>query len=277
MLNLALRAAIESAQQIRSSLRGNGAASIALPPGSSGLTSLDLEVVTARLNGEICEGKLRSTETFATGHAAGIMALQWASSLLDTGKTDWCIVGGVDSYLDVQRLESLDENDELHSANNPWGIIPGEAAAFCIVTTERFAFSHAIEVLARVESADCAYEEQGRSGAVCLGEGLTAVFRSVLAAIPETEKVGGVICDMNGEPSRTDEYGFTIARLSNHFKDASDVVTPADCWGDVGAASGLLFLGLAIVAARKHYAKGPRTLLWSSSKTGERAAALICT
>jgi 3-oxoacyl-[acyl-carrier-protein] synthase-1 len=80
---------------------------------------------------------------------------------------------------------------------------------------------------------------------------------------------------MNGEAYRADEYGFTIVRTSQHFASAGDFLAPADCWGDVGAATGPLLLALAVIAARKSYAPGPHALLWTSSEGGERSAALI--
>jgi 3-oxoacyl-[acyl-carrier-protein] synthase-1 len=54
-------------------------------------------------------------------------------------------------------------------------------------------------------------------------------------------------------------------------------VTPADCWGDIGAASGPLFANLAVAAGLRGYAKGPRTLIWASSERGDRAAAVVLT
>jgi 3-oxoacyl-[acyl-carrier-protein] synthase-1 len=80
---------------------------------------------------------------------------------------------------------------------------------------------------------------------------------------------------MNGEPYRADEYGFTVARTSERFVDAADFLAPADCWGDVGAASGPLYLGLAAAAGRRRYSQGPYWLAWTSSESGERCAALL--
>lgn len=88
-------------------------------------------------------------------------------------------------------------------------------------------------------------------------------------------RVDYTICDQNGEAYRADEFGFMLARLSEYFIDPSDYMAPADCWGDVGAASGPLCTNLTIFSAEKGYAKGPRTLLWTSSEGGERTAAII--
>jgi 3-oxoacyl-[acyl-carrier-protein] synthase-1 len=80
---------------------------------------------------------------------------------------------------------------------------------------------------------------------------------------------------MNGEPYRADEFGFACLRTKEAFESASDFVAPADCWGDVSAATGPLSLALSTIAFRKTYANGPFSFLWASSESGERASALV--
>jgi 3-oxoacyl-[acyl-carrier-protein] synthase-1 len=112
---------------------------------------------------------------------------------------------------------------------------------------------------------------------VCIGEGLTRALRRVLGALPPGAQVSDVYCDMNGEPYRADEYGFTALRIKQQLEAASEFVAPADCWGDVGAASGPLGLMLAAIAGHKAYSRGPIGLVWASSEGGERAGALLQT
>jgi 3-oxoacyl-[acyl-carrier-protein] synthase-1 len=80
---------------------------------------------------------------------------------------------------------------------------------------------------------------------------------------------------MNGEPYRADEYGFACLRANEWFASSSEFVSPADCWGDVSAATGPLCVSLSVIAARKTYSNGPLTLVWASSESGERAGALL--
>ena len=75
---------------------------------------------------------------------------------------------------------------------------------------------------------------------------------------------------MNGEPYRADEFGFATVRAGGLFRDPSAFTAPADCWGDVGAASGPLFLVLADAATRKGYAPGPALAAFTSSESGEQ-------
>ena len=75
--------------------------------------------------------------------------------------------------------------------------------------------------------------------------------------------------------SRADEYGFTVLRTREYLRAAGEFNSPADCWGDVGAASGPLHVALAAIAHHKRYARGPLSMAWGSSESGARGAALI--
>ena len=110
---------------------------------------------------------------------------------------------------------------------------------------------------------------------VCIGEGLTQAFRNALAVLPRGTNVTDVYCDMNGEPYRADEYGFTCLRTKEVFESASDFVAPADCWGDVAAAGAPLHIMLATVAGTKGYANGTIAFTCASAEDGERASALL--
>ena len=111
---------------------------------------------------------------------------------------------------------------------------------------------------------------------ICLGEGLTAtVGEAVRGLRVPAEAVDAVICDINGERYRGEEWGFVCLRLPFYFRDPTGYVSPADCWGDVGAASGPLFVALACEAGARGYARGPRTVLWASSEGGLRGACLL--
>jgi 3-oxoacyl-[acyl-carrier-protein] synthase-1 len=80
---------------------------------------------------------------------------------------------------------------------------------------------------------------------------------------------------MNGERYRGTEYGFAVLKTSGLFKDAAAFEAPADCWGDVGAASGPLYVSLVVEAQARGYGTGQLSLLWASSESGRRAAAIL--
>jgi len=86
------------------------------------------------------QGRFVAIASFPSGHAAGLLALGAAFEKLAQGAFDACVVAGVDSYLEPETLEWLEECDQLHGAgplNNAWGLIPGEAAgSVCLMREE---------------------------------------------------------------------------------------------------------------------------------------------
>jgi 3-oxoacyl-[acyl-carrier-protein] synthase I len=219
-------------------------------------------------------------ETIPGGHSAGLMALEAGLRQIQRSGNALCLAGGIDCYLEPETLEWLEKVDQFHGAgphNNAWGFIPGEAAGFCLLSAPEWEQKNGLRSLGTLLSVATAREKHLiKTEEVCLGRGLTEAFREALKALPVTGvQVDHVLCDMNGEDYRADEYGFTVARTSPHFVSAGEFQAPADCWGDVGAASGPLFVSLAVAAGQKGYANGPHTLVWTSSETGERSAALI--
>ncbi|MBE9569067.1 MAG: hypothetical protein IMF11_00435 [Proteobacteria bacterium] len=210
------------------------------------------------------------------GHSAGLMALEEGSKEINMRTCEFCLIGGVDSYIDPNTLDWIEDNEQLHIPVNAWGFIPGEAASFCLLCSQEIADKYNLPVKARLIAISTALEENRiKTETVCIGQGLTQAVKNCLKELPSECRIDYTICDQNGEAYRADEFGFMLARLSEYFVDPSDYMAPADCWGDVGAASGPLFINLIIFAAEKGYAKGPHTLLWTSSERGERSAAIV--
>lgn len=216
---------------------------------------------------------------FTVGHAAGVMALQAWGRKLAEGSLDGCVIAGVESYLAPTTLEWLEECDQLHGAgplNNAWGFVPGEAAGAVLLLGGDAMRKLGVEPLGRILSVGLGTEPNRiKTETVCIGEGLTAAFREGLAALPSDVCVTDVYCDMNGEPYRADEFGFACLRTRESFVSAADFIAPADCWGDVSAASIPLAMILSSIAGAKGYANGPHAFLWASSEGGERGAVLL--
>jgi 3-oxoacyl-[acyl-carrier-protein] synthase-1 len=222
--------------------------------------------------------RLASARYLPNGHSAGLMAVEEACKPGAMRPGGFCVVGGVDSYINFESMDWLESFGQIHGPGNAWGFIPGEAAGCCLLCDEETADRYELPILARIAMAATTTEPNRiKTKSICIGTGLTEVFRRVLPSLPADTRVDCTICDQNGESYRADEYGFSVIRTNKYFRDASDFVSPADCWGDVGAASGPLFILLATIAAQKGYGRGPWTLVWTSSEGGERSAALIHT
>jgi 3-oxoacyl-[acyl-carrier-protein] synthase-1 len=206
------------------------------------------------------------------GHAAGVSLIGEAIATIAREPEKLLLVGGVDSWLVPETLEWLDSLEALHSHVMPWGFCPGEGAAFCLFGGTRHGHAGpSVEGFGEAMEAN-----RIRTQTVCTGDGLSTAWRRALAGLAGTgQRVARIWCDLNSEPYRADEIAFSVLRTREHLGDEVDIITPADCWGDVGAAIGPLLLITAGYAAAKGYAPDPLSLVSASSEGGSRGALLL--
>lgn len=213
------------------------------------------------------------------GGASGSIAVQTACSEVAAGRTELALAGGVDSFIDWDVLEPLESAERIHSSVSQFGFCPGEAAAFCLLASDRAVRERGWNPLARMLAAATALEPHPiGTESVCIGEGMTAAMRQVLAVLAgRGRRVERLMSDMNGEPYRGDEFGFSMVRVSNHFVDGIDAETPADGWGNIGAATGPMLLALATAPAPDNgvHAHGAVAMAISASDSGYRTALLM--
>ncbi|HEY6924502.1 MAG TPA: beta-ketoacyl synthase N-terminal-like domain-containing protein [Steroidobacteraceae bacterium] len=210
------------------------------------------------------------------GHAASLVALQVAAQSVAAERMDVCIAAGVDSYHSPDTLEWLDSEGDLLSSANRNGFPPGEGAGACIIVSRAFAERHALPILAYIDAAGMGFEPNSiRSSQVCIGAGLTEALRNALTSLGPQQAISATYCDLNGQRYRSEEFSYALLRVQHAFADAHDYESPADCWGDLGAASGALFACLAIAAQLRGYAKGNHAILWTGSESGHRAAVVL--
>lgn len=226
-----------------------------------------------RLDGRAAFGPVRH---LMGGHAGGTGLIDVAARMIAEGRAELVLAGGVDSYLHPQTLDWLDEDERLHSEGNTYGFCPGEAAGFVLVAGVGAVRRLAVAPLLALVATGSSREPHVLKGAgICLGEGLAEAFQMLVPSLGEGHAVDRVICDMNGERYRANEYGLAALRVSRLFHNAANFDAPADCWGDVGAASGPLHVCLAVEAESRGYSVGPLTLISSSSESGQRSALLL--
>jgi 3-oxoacyl-[acyl-carrier-protein] synthase I len=211
-----------------------------------------------------------------SGHSGALLALQAALAAIQSGRSSSCLVVAADSCFDEKTLTWLDAARRLKSPSNSAGFIPGEAGSAIRLEPPASAQRRQAPVLAVIEAVATAREANSLlSGEVCTGDGLAAAIRSAIAAAPGAEEIDWAACDLNGETYRAAEWGYCQTRLGPILRGVRRVWHPADCLGDVGAATGAVLVSLVTQAFAKGYAPSGRCLLWTSSDDGARAAVVL--
>lgn len=246
---------------------------IALPEPRPGLP-VDIGRILATEQARCLDLPPDAVRTIACGNAGGLMAMQAAAQWLAQGKVKTVLVLGVDSYFDAGTLRSLEIHCRLKSSNVRGGFAPGEAAGAVFLMRSRAAESANPPIPARIRAVATAVEPHPlRASTPCIGEGLTAAISAATANLRlPAEQIAFTYCDLNGERFRSEEFMFAQVRTQDAFVDANNYLSPADCWGDVGAASGPLYVALASESKLRGYAKGNHAMLWAGSDGGHRAA-----
>jgi len=104
------------------------------------------------------------------------------------------------------------------------------------------------------------------------GDGLSEAFRQAFRDY-SGDPIKAVYGSMNGENYWVKEYGVAMTRNHSFFDEKVEHEHPADCYGDMGAATGPILMGLAAQGLLKQ-ARGLATYLVYSSSDGSWRAAV---
>ena len=236
----------------------------------------DLETRLPALIGALLKTKLHpGSASFPSGKTAVLHGLAEAERLICDGRAPYCIVAGVDSLLSAPALRAYESANRLLTSINSDGFIPGEGASAILVGplpksgTPILTCRGASRTL---EKAVVGSEEPLRA------EGLTEAVRLALEDAKETfDAVDYRIADLSGEQYGFKEAALAIGRAMRTLKREFALWHPADCLGEMGAASGPCVLGIALAASRKGYAPGPGVLCHFAGDGGERGAVILST
>ena len=221
-------------------------------------------------------GALPELETDAAHGSAPLFALERAMGPLSRGELDFALIAAIDLRADPAALVEGKAAERIIGPGRSFGHVPGEGASAVLVASERGLRRLGLPSRGTLLAATSAREPHPMgSGRPCVGTGVTQAVRQALAHLPPGARIDGVTCDLNGERFRTDEWGFTIARVVERLREPDVFVAPVVSWGDCGAANGPLLLALATSSASRSSGGGAHLLVWTSSDGDERAAALV--
>ncbi len=217
----------------------------------------------------------KESKGFTEGRASAILALAAGVERVASGKSPWCVIGGVDSQIDLSILATLDLKGRIRNAANPDGLAPSEGAAFLLLTTAAEAKRRKLRPLAKIVTCASGFEKGHiASEEPYRGDGLAETFTAAFDQAGDLNPVGCVYASFNGERYWAKEFGVAFLRNRAKFDPAHQMEHPAECFGDLGAAHGAALLALACLGIDGGYRRAP-TLVYSSSDHGRRGVALV--
>jgi 3-oxoacyl-[acyl-carrier-protein] synthase-1 len=212
----------------------------------------------------------RESKIIPRSQVSAVVGIQEAARLIDKGLVRFCIVAGVDSFLQQNVVEAYMQERRVLTPKNSNGFIPGEAGCAVLVGTA----DGAIEGELRVLGCGLAWEEATvTSGKPLRGDGLAEAMGTAFSEAGITIfEVNYRITDLDGEHYKFKEATIAPTRFHKKRKEGLfDLWHPIEYLGEVGAAIGSCVMGLALYADRKHYAPGPVVLCHFGSDDGERS------
>ena len=208
------------------------------------------------------------------GRAAGFQALSLAHNLIAQGVSPYVLVGAVDCMVDEKSLAHLEAKNRVLGQGIKDGFAPGEAAVFYLVSqgggngpNAEAAPSLPFECVNLGESMEPGHIYNDTA---YTGEALSDACRAAING-GNAQGFGAIVGTLNGESYYAKEWGVAQIRLQKHFTEQYQVEHPADCLGDLGAASGLVNLALVQTGLAKGQYRAD-VLLTASSELGERSA-----
>ena len=210
-----------------------------------------------------------------SGRAGGLLAVGRAAELIREESVDLMLAGGIDTFLSLYVLAALDQQQRVKSARNLDGFIPGEGAGLLLLASLEAASKAGLKPLAVLSPVVEGFEEGHLySDKAYQGDGLSGTLEELFGQRDDDDPIQDVFCSMNGESHWGKEWGVAFMRNQDAFDPDHAIHHPADCFGDTGAASGPLLVGLAALGISTGLRSGP-ALVYCSSDHGQRAALIV--
>jgi 3-oxoacyl-[acyl-carrier-protein] synthase-1 len=217
--------------------------------------------------------EIENQHLYFGGHTGIAPALADAIQALQLGESDVCIVGGIDSLIELHLLEAAANAGLLKSQAFPIGFSPGEAAGFILLERQtQAAYDDNDAAISLGCSPVIAKDQINRfSESPPDGRCLAQVIQEATTGC--AEDVGLLIADLNGDIHRANDWGCALTRLQSCSGIAEcPTLLTSTSFGEVGAATGILSIGVAAWGRKRGYSPDGSTLIWLASDSGEKVA-----
>ena len=213
--------------------------------------------------------KARS-RVIAGGRSGVLEALGAALAMLKDGSVPYCLVGGVDSFVDRRRLEKICTENRLITENNKDGFIASEAGAMLLLSSRPDADAMAVW-LGAAGGKEEATRENGRPTS---GTGMQeSIVKALAQASVPFEGLSCVAHDFSGEERFFDELNLAVSRIARG-KPRCSTADPGFSVGETGAAAAFLSIALLAFLHWKDVNKSP-SLGVLSADSSERGAVVL--
>ncbi|MFY2562070.1 hypothetical protein ACN469_31035 [Corallococcus terminator] len=228
-------------------------------------------------------------EALGLGHCGLGEAMKRVGKEIESGRLARAIILGADSYLDPMSLDWLAGNRRLKHAEQPVGVLPGEAAVCILVESPVAARARNAFIGACVEGVVVGHIPERPLGkreqtapdtwvapsAPRSGRALAECVEQLLSHAKKPF-AGHLIADLNGETWKSTSWGHAQVLLNPHVDfDRCRLTIPAECLGEIGAASGPLGVGLAVSDFVRGGASSEQAIICSLSDAGQVSAVLL--
>lgn len=215
---------------------------------------------------------LLNSRIITTGRAGGLDAIDIAMRFLEASSENYALVGAVDTFHEKNIIEHYLQSDRLCTSNTMDGFIPGEGAAFILLSKKHPKNNEDTRPYILEPGID---QEHGHifSDQAYTGSGLASAV-SKASSISGSSKIGAIYSSMNGEHYFSKELGVALMRNSAIFSEDLQLLHPADCYGDLGSAAGIAMIGMACIKLKNDPSE-TSYLVYASSDCSARGAAIV--
>lgn len=186
-----------------------------------------------------------------SGNASTLRCIDQVREILQTDNDAICIVGGIDSLLAEDTMDWFEKSERLKSETfgRNQGFSPAEAVAFTIIESASGARLRNKKPFVEISGLSMADEPAPfLSDEPSKCEGLTNACKKAIAESScEPSDICTVMSDLNGEYFSMKEWSYAESRCFNEAQTSRELWHPADCFGCVGAASGVVLINIAVI------------------------------
>lgn len=217
-----------------------------------------------------------SSEFTPKGNPTLHYALKEAACLMSGNQESLFIIGAIESLLAESTLSWFEANNRLKSDSygQQHGLIASEAVCFMVVEERQRAIMAKRPILARVAALGIGEEPRPRiSGLSNSYTGLSKACQDALEPLGNRE-LKGIFSDLNGEDSRAHEWSVALLRCFNKNRQRPYLSKPHDFYGDIGAASGAVMVGIAAQGFIRNWLESP-VMIFCSDDHGPCGAVIL--